>query len=87
MRLRCRGRQRPGLQRDRRRHRRRAGAVRTGPQPEPIRFFGTTWVDHDGGYGLRRVGVAVGSLAAAVAACLSSASPTRASRSPRSAAS
>ncbi|MEI7030476.1 hypothetical protein [Streptomyces pratensis] len=41
-----------------------------GPQPEPIRFFGTTWVGHDGGYGLRRVGVAVGSLAAAVAACL-----------------
>ncbi|WP_326705156.1 hypothetical protein [Streptomyces cyaneofuscatus] len=41
----------------------------SGPQPEPIRFFGTTWVDHDGGYGLRRVGVAVGSLAAAVAAC------------------
>ncbi len=40
-----------------------------GPQPEPIRFFGTTWVDHDGGYGLRRAGVAVGSLAAAVAAC------------------
>ncbi|WP_103534525.1 hypothetical protein [Streptomyces sp. SM11] len=40
-----------------------------GPRPEPIRFFGTTWVDHDGGYGLRRAGVAVGSLAAAVAAC------------------
>ncbi|MFI5724518.1 hypothetical protein [Streptomyces cyaneofuscatus] len=40
-----------------------------GPQPEPIRFFGTTWVDHDGGYGLRRAGVAIGSLAAAVAAC------------------
>ncbi|MET8055049.1 hypothetical protein [Streptomyces microflavus] len=40
-----------------------------GPQPEPIRFFGTTWVDHDGGYGLRRAGVAVGSLATAVAAC------------------
>ncbi|MFJ9625350.1 hypothetical protein [Streptomyces sp. NPDC101181] len=40
-----------------------------GPQPEPIRFFGTTWVDHDGGYGLRRAGVAVGSLAAAAAAC------------------
>ncbi|RPK94713.1 MULTISPECIES: hypothetical protein [Streptomyces] len=40
-----------------------------GPQPEPIRFFGTTWVGHDGGYGLRRAGVAVGSLAAAVAAC------------------
>ncbi|ARF73304.1 hypothetical protein B7C62_14280 [Kitasatospora albolonga] len=40
-----------------------------GPQPEPIRFFGTTWVDRDGGYGLRRVGVAVGSLVAAAAAC------------------
>ncbi|MEU3355932.1 hypothetical protein [Streptomyces sp. NPDC037389] len=38
-----------------------------GPQPESIRFFGTTWVDHDGGYALRRVGVAVGSLAAAAA--------------------
>ncbi|MER7886514.1 hypothetical protein ABTY35_27280 [Streptomyces fimicarius] len=44
-------------------------ATAPGPQPEPIRFFGTTWVDHDGGYGLRRAGVAVGSLAAAVAAC------------------
>ncbi|MYT99221.1 MULTISPECIES: hypothetical protein [unclassified Streptomyces] len=41
-----------------------------GPQPEPIRFFGTTWVDHDGGYGLRRAGVAAGSLAAAVGSCL-----------------
>ncbi|GAA0615229.1 hypothetical protein [Streptomyces crystallinus] len=39
-----------------------------GPEPEPIRFFGTTWVDHDRGYGLRRAGVAVGALAAAVAA-------------------
>ncbi|GGW14166.1 MULTISPECIES: hypothetical protein [Streptomyces] len=46
-----------------------ATATAPGPQPEPIRFFGTTWVDHDGGYGLRRAGVAVGSLAAAVAAC------------------
>ncbi|MFI1400600.1 hypothetical protein [Streptomyces sp. NPDC020681] len=36
-----------------------------GPQPEAIRFFGTTWVGHDGGYGLRRAGVAAGSLAAA----------------------
>ncbi|WP_240140151.1 hypothetical protein [Streptomyces sp. MUM 178J] len=42
----------------------------TGPQPEPIRFFGTTWVARDGGYGLRRLGVAAGSLAAAVAGCL-----------------
>lgn len=41
-----------------------------GPRPEPIRFFGTTWAAHDGGYGARRVGVAVGSLAAAVGACL-----------------
>ncbi|WP_371654026.1 MULTISPECIES: hypothetical protein [unclassified Streptomyces] len=40
-----------------------------GPEPEPIRFFGTTWVGHDNGYGLRRAGVAIGALAAAVAAC------------------
>lgn len=46
------------------------GADGSGPQPEPIRFFGTTWVGHDGGYGLRRAGVAAGSLAAAVAGCL-----------------
>ncbi|MEU5114071.1 EamA/RhaT family transporter [Streptomyces longwoodensis] len=42
----------------------------TGPRPEPLRFFGTTWVEHDKGYTPRRVGVAVGSLAAAVASCL-----------------
>ncbi|MER7761306.1 hypothetical protein [Streptomyces sp. NPDC097619] len=42
-------------------------ALPAGPQPEEIRFFGTTWVDHDGGYALRRVGVALGSLAAAAA--------------------
>lgn len=41
-----------------------------GPEPEPIRFFGTTWVGHDGGYGLRRAGVAVGSLITAFAAAL-----------------
>ncbi|MGV9314984.1 hypothetical protein ACWDR0_22790 [Streptomyces sp. NPDC003691] len=41
------------------------GATPSGPQPEPIRFFGTTWVDHDGGYGLRRAGVAAGALAGA----------------------
>ncbi|WP_432189160.1 EamA/RhaT family transporter [Streptomyces sp. Tue6028] len=40
-----------------------------GPQPEPLRFFGTTWVVHEGGYAGRRIGVAVGSLAAAVASC------------------
>ncbi|WP_112469105.1 EamA/RhaT family transporter [Streptomyces triticisoli] len=44
-------------------------AASTGPRPEPLRFFGTTWVDRDGGYTARRIGVAVGSLAAAVAAC------------------
>ncbi|MEU0644572.1 EamA/RhaT family transporter [Streptomyces umbrinus] len=42
----------------------------TGPRPEPIRFFGTTWVDHDGGYAGRRAAVAAGSLAAAVASCV-----------------
>ncbi|MDX3850873.1 hypothetical protein [Streptomyces sp. AK02-01A] len=47
-----------------------SGRDRGGPEPEAIRFFGTTWVGHDGGYGLRRVGVAVGSLAAALASCL-----------------
>ncbi|WLQ42417.1 hypothetical protein P8A22_22155 [Streptomyces laculatispora] len=46
-----------------------AAATAPGPQPEPIRFFGTTWVAHDGNYGLRRAGVAVGSLAATVASC------------------
>ncbi|MEU4687166.1 hypothetical protein [Streptomyces xinghaiensis] len=35
------------------------------PRPEPIRFFGTTWVDHDGHYALRRAGLAAGSLLAA----------------------
>ncbi|MFF0744092.1 hypothetical protein ACFYVL_27215 [Streptomyces sp. NPDC004111] len=40
-----------------------------GPQPEPLRFFGTTWLDHSNGYALRRAGVAVGSLAAAAAGC------------------
>ncbi|WP_405870438.1 EamA/RhaT family transporter [Streptomyces sp. NBC_00005] len=42
----------------------------TGPRPEPLRFFGTAWVNHDDGYTLRRIGVAVGSLATAGASCL-----------------
>jgi hypothetical protein len=46
-----------------------ASGTPVGPQPEPLRFFGTTWVEHDGAYRARRVSVAVGSLAAAVAAC------------------
>ncbi|MBK3581599.1 EamA/RhaT family transporter [Streptomyces sp. MBT65] len=41
-----------------------------GPRPEPLRFFGTTWVNHDDGYTARRIGTAAGSLAAAGAACL-----------------
>ncbi|MEV7074968.1 EamA/RhaT family transporter [Streptomyces sp. NPDC093990] len=47
-----------------------AGSPAGTPHPEPIRFFGTTWVNHDNGYALRRAGAAVGSLAAAVASCL-----------------
>ncbi|WUH91642.1 hypothetical protein OG900_17040 [Streptomyces sp. NBC_00433] len=38
-----------------------------GPAPEDIRWFGTTWVDHDRGYGWRRAAAAVGSLLAAAA--------------------
>ncbi|WP_405659450.1 EamA/RhaT family transporter [Streptomyces sp. RK9] len=47
-----------------------SGGTAPGPRPEPIRFFGTSWVDHTDRYGLRRAGVAVGALAAAVAGCL-----------------
>ncbi|MFC9586813.1 hypothetical protein ACFVJ8_28865 [Streptomyces yangpuensis] len=47
-----------------------AAAVPAGPQPEPIRYFGTTWVNHESGYGLRRAAVAVGSLVTATAAAL-----------------
>ncbi|TJZ42719.1 hypothetical protein FCH28_32970 [Streptomyces piniterrae] len=43
------------------------GPERGGPEPEEIRFFGTTWVHHDGGYGLRRAAVAIGSLVLAAA--------------------
>ncbi|MFJ6485480.1 hypothetical protein [Streptomyces sp. NPDC091682] len=45
-------------------------AVPAGPQPEPIPFFGTTWVEHDGGYALRRVALAIGSLATAIASAM-----------------
>ncbi|MDH6626577.1 hypothetical protein M2271_004394 [Streptomyces sp. LBL] len=41
-----------------------------GPRPEPLRLFGTTWVEHDNGYPARRVAAAVGSLAAATVSCL-----------------
>ncbi|WP_418958416.1 hypothetical protein [Streptomyces tritici] len=40
-----------------------------GPRPEEIRFFGTTWVEHDGHYGLRRAAVGLGALLAAAAGC------------------
>ncbi|MEV6107849.1 hypothetical protein AB0M28_24565 [Streptomyces sp. NPDC051940] len=35
------------------------------PAPEPLRFFGTTWVDRGAPYWARRVALAVGALAAA----------------------
>ncbi|MPY64211.1 EamA/RhaT family transporter [Streptomyces spongiae] len=41
-----------------------------GPRPEPIRFFGTTWLNHDDGYRARRVAVSAGSLATAAVACV-----------------
>ncbi|WP_129841711.1 hypothetical protein [Streptomyces sp. RFCAC02] len=31
------------------------------PRPDSIRFYGTTWVDHSGGYRVRRVLLALGS--------------------------
>ncbi|MGW8381113.1 hypothetical protein [Streptomyces sp. ODS28] len=37
------------------------------PQPEPLRFFGTTWLDHTDGYAARRAALALGSLLGAVA--------------------
>ncbi|WP_369198754.1 EamA/RhaT family transporter [Streptomyces djakartensis] len=40
------------------------------PHPEPLRFFGTSWVDHDDRYTARRVAVTAGSLVAAAASCL-----------------
>ncbi|MFC9682525.1 EamA/RhaT family transporter [Streptomyces sp. NPDC056948] len=46
------------------------GTPPPGPSPDPIRFFGTTWLNHDNGYTPRRIAVAVGSLATAAAACL-----------------
>jgi hypothetical protein len=35
------------------------------PAPAPIRFYGTSWVDHSGGYAARRAGLALGALALA----------------------
>ncbi|MFF8942679.1 EamA/RhaT family transporter [Streptomyces sp. NPDC014864] len=41
-----------------------------GPRPEPLRFFGTTWVHHDDGYPARRVAATAGSLVAVAVSCL-----------------
>ncbi|MQS13552.1 hypothetical protein F7Q99_15065 [Streptomyces kaniharaensis] len=38
------------------------------PEPEPIRWFGTTWLHRDRGYWLRRVAVPAGALLTAAAA-------------------
>jgi hypothetical protein len=46
------------------------GASTTGPHPEPIRFFAVTWVNHDGGYAVRRAAVTAGSLVAIALSCL-----------------
>ncbi|MFJ5922234.1 hypothetical protein ACIQF6_06425 [Kitasatospora sp. NPDC092948] len=40
------------------------------PAPEPIRFFGTTWVDRGAAYWLRRALVSLGALAATAAGAL-----------------
>jgi hypothetical protein len=40
------------------------------PRPEPIRFFGTTWVDHGAGYRGRRVAASAGSLLCAALGAL-----------------
>jgi len=42
----------------------------SAPSPEPIRFFGTTWVAHGRGYWLRRVAVSAGALVATVVGAL-----------------
>ncbi|MFS8198920.1 EamA/RhaT family transporter (plasmid) [Streptomyces sp. CWNU-52B] len=47
-----------------------AAGPAVGPRPEPIRFFGATWVDHDGGYAARRAAVSFGSLVAIAVSCL-----------------
>ncbi|AJE41851.1 membrane protein [Streptomyces nodosus] len=41
-----------------------------GPRPEPLRFFGTTWVEHDGNYRLRRVVVPSARSSPAAVSCL-----------------
>ncbi|MFD8752078.1 hypothetical protein ACFV0O_14015 [Kitasatospora sp. NPDC059577] len=47
-----------------------APEVAGAPAPEPIRWFGTSWLNRDGGYWLRRVGVSAGALVATAAVVL-----------------
>ncbi|MCC9311216.1 hypothetical protein LN042_29860 [Kitasatospora sp. RB6PN24] len=42
----------------------------TAPAPEPIRFFGTSWVTRGGDYWLRRAAVSLGALVTVVAGAL-----------------
>ncbi|MGC5565237.1 EamA/RhaT family transporter [Streptomyces sp. FR-108] len=49
---------------------RATSAGTAGPRPEPIRFFAATWVNHDGGYAVRRAAVTAGSLVAIAVSCL-----------------
>ncbi|SDL40751.1 hypothetical protein [Streptomyces indicus] len=46
------------------------GPTPAGPQPEALPLFGTTWVEHDGGYLWRRIGVGIGALVLAAAGAL-----------------
>ncbi|WP_329565070.1 hypothetical protein [Kitasatospora sp. NBC_01266] len=43
---------------------------RTAPAPEPIRYFGTSWVERGADYWLRRVAVSLGALVTTVAGVL-----------------
>ncbi len=38
------------------------GVADDEPRPEPIRFYGVSWVDHSGGYGARRAGLTLAAL-------------------------
>ncbi|WP_326598454.1 hypothetical protein [Streptomyces sp. NBC_01803] len=40
------------------------------PRPDPIRFYGTSWVEHTDGYAVRRAGLAVGTLLLTAAGAL-----------------
>ncbi|WP_067226184.1 hypothetical protein [Streptomyces sp. NBRC 109706] len=48
----------------------RAPVSEDAPRPEPIRFYGTSWVDRSRGYLLRRVALTVGGAALTAAGAL-----------------